>query len=190
MVHVGQSCHFYTGYTWESKGQSTKGQSTWFCVMFNTYGTVYGCGQQWKCSTDMYSPPTDPGLIHTNLAQLLDSVDWGWDNTFGFHFYLNIPGTKYDDIKRQYSDVSEIKMALCRWYLNNHPAPSWKHVGNALYEYGDCIILDVLQSQYLKGEFIIPFLKVNLEVLVESFLASCTWKLHGRVWKKSVGRNK
>ena len=95
------------------------------------------------------SAPTDPTLTHTDLTQLLDSVDWSSD----FKFYLNTPISEKLKIKAKHSDEAQRKKALCRWYLDNHPAPSWKHVADALYRYGDHVILDVLQSQYLKGGF-------------------------------------
>ena len=99
------------------------------------------------------SPPTDPTLTHTNLTQLLDSVDWKWAMNINLAFYLHIPYSEEKKIKVKHSDEAQRKEALCRWYLDNHPAPSWKHVADALYQWGDHVVLDVLQSQYLKGGF-------------------------------------
>ena len=99
-------------------------------------------------------PPIDPTLTHTNLTQLLDSVDWkssDWDESFSV--LLDIPDSEHIKIMAKHSDEAQCKRALCRWYLDNHPAPSWKHVADALYLYGDHVVLDVLQSQYLKGGF-------------------------------------
>ena len=99
------------------------------------------------------SPPTDPTLTHTNLTQLLDSVDWNLDLGYKFSGGLDIPDSEQKKIVVKHSDEAQCKKALCRWYLDNHPAPSWKQVADALYRYKDHVILDVLQSQYLKGEF-------------------------------------
>ena len=93
---------------------------------------------------------TDPTFTHTNLTQLLDSLD---SNLWVINDYLNIPQSEDQIIKAKHSDEAQRKKALCRWYLDNHPAPSWKHVADALYRYGDHVVLDVLQSQYLKGGF-------------------------------------
>ena len=100
------------------------------------------------------SPPTDPTLTHTNLTQLLDSVDWKLDESDEtFSMALNIPYSEHEKIVAKHSDEAQCKKALCRWYLDNYPAPSWKHVADSLYLYEDHVVLDVLQSQYLKGGF-------------------------------------
>ena len=66
---------------------------------------------------------------------------------------LDIPYSEHKKIMAKHSDVAQCKKDLCRWYLDNHPAPSWKHVADALYRWKDHVVLDVLQSQYLKGGF-------------------------------------
>ena len=45
-------------------------------------------------------------------------------------------------------------MACCEWYLTNHPAPSWSHVAESLYESKNHDVLEVLKDQVpsLKGE--------------------------------------
>ena len=93
------------------------------------------------------SPPTDTSLTLTNLTQIMEDVEMDmWICP-----YLDIPGSVYYDISKQHYDESQKKKALCEWYLNNHPSPSWKHIANALYINGDHDVLDVLRGRYLKG---------------------------------------
>jgi hypothetical protein len=89
--------------------------------------------------------------------QLLDAVNWG--GVGGLAIYLGISSSTYIDISKRVTDETQLKMALLEWYLDSHPAPSWKHVADALYRYGEHDILDILRSQYLKGEFASQCLK-------------------------------
>ena len=95
-----------------------------------------------QCS--LFSPPTDPTLTLTSLAQLLGSVE-EW---YSFSYWLDIP----DSVYLEHSDETRVQ-GLCEWYLTHHPAPSWLHVATALYRRGEHDMLDVLRSQvhYLKG---------------------------------------
>ncbi len=67
--------------------------------------------------------------------------------------YICIPDSVYSDIAHQNSNVSQLKKDLWEWYLKNHPFPSWKHIADALYQYGEHDVLDVLKDRYLKGEY-------------------------------------
>ena len=92
----------------------------------------------------MFSP-TDPSLTLTNLTQLLEDVR---DLEY-VTLYLDIPRSVYNRIKGQ---LSERMKAYWKWYLNNHPCPSWRHIANALYMREEHGVLEVLKSRYLKGE--------------------------------------
>ena len=45
-------------------------------------------------------------------------------------------------------------MAYCEWYINNHPAASWRHTAEALYKHENHDVLELLKDQVpsLKGE--------------------------------------
>ena len=94
------------------------------------------------------SPPTDTSLTLTNLTQIMEDVVM---KDYVIRIYLDIPPSVYDDISKQHSDESQKNKALCEWYLNNHPSPSWKHIADALCLNGDHDVLDVLRGRYLKG---------------------------------------
>ena len=101
---------------------------------------------EWLTSVICF-PPTDPTPTLTSLTQLLDGVAAEVRN------YLDIPSFVYADLKRQHSDPALFEKSLCEWYLSNHPAPSWRHVAEALYRGREHDVLEVVrnQVQYLKG---------------------------------------
>ena len=92
--------------------------------------------------------PTDSSLTLANLTQLLQDVRH-WDL---LSVYLNIPNSVHKNIISQHSSESERREAYCKWYLNNHPCPSWYQVARAVYMFADHGVLEVLQSRYHKGE--------------------------------------
>ena len=97
----------------------------------------------------IYSTPTDSTLTLSRLTSLLDSIG-NWDSLSD---WLDIPDSKYNDIEKQHSNVTECNKALCEWYLTNHPAPSWRHIAEGLYGAREHGVLEVLRDQvhYLKG---------------------------------------
>ena len=104
-----------------------------------------------------FSPPTDPTLTVSSLAQLFgNGMDW---EEFGY--WLHIPNFVCWDIWNQYYDEALRVQYWCEWYLTHHPAPSWLYVADALYSKGEHDILDVLRSKvhYLKGGSIQDFSK-------------------------------
>ena len=129
----------------------------WWCVIL--CGALVVCRSMWSTvkipvslrqdKLIICSPPTDSTLTLSRLTSLLDSVgDW-----IRLHIWLDISPSKYSDIKKQHSNVTERNKALCEWYLTNHPAPSWRHIAEGLYGAGEHAVLEVLRDQvhYLKG---------------------------------------
>ena len=104
---------------------------------------VYKCDKQspsYVCYLHLFLP-TDPTLSLTSLTQLLRNVDWD-----RLYHCMDIPFFVHASLK---SDPAE----LVKWYLSNHPAPSWEHVADALYLCRQHDVLEELSSQvdYLKG---------------------------------------
>ena len=64
-----------------------------------------------------------------------------------------------EELTTQLPVPSQLKEALCKHFLDHHPAPSWEKVAYAVYNqafYDNCYgILEVIQSSYLKGKRII-----------------------------------
>ena len=89
-------------------------------------------------------PPTDPTLTLPKLTQLLHSVG----NLDEVRDWLGMPDSVYRAIEEQ-QEVDGVS----RWYLTNHPAPSWGGLAEVLYEAGEPEVLQTLREQvhYLKG---------------------------------------
>ena len=94
----------------------------------------------------------DPTLTLSNLTTLLEKVYWddvGWR--------MDIPGATRDMIRSSGGDDSQHRRRCWEVYLNEHPAPSWKYIAEALYvprlggkDYLE--ELEVVQKKYLRGE--------------------------------------
>ena len=76
-----------------------------------------------------------------------DDVGWGMD----------MPEATVNTIRSSGGDDSQHRRRCWKIYLSDHPAPSWKHVADALYrpsfykqEYLE--ELEVVQKKYLRGE--------------------------------------
>ena len=92
--------------------------------------------------------PVDPTFTFENLLQIMDNVK-DWDN---FHRYTATPRSKYEEIIEQHSESTQWKRALCEWYLENHPGPSWSLIANGLYMIKDFDLLGMLRMHYLQGQ--------------------------------------
>ena len=90
----------------------------------------------------------DPTLTLPNLTALLEKVNW-----YKFaSWWMDIPEETLDMIRSSGGDDSQCRRKCWEVYLNEYPAPSWKHVADALYR-GDYLEeLEVVQRKYLKGE--------------------------------------
>ena len=68
---------------------------------------------------------------------------------------INVPLSKRDEIKFQFSTDGERKAAVFSVYLTEHPQPTWDHVSDCLYQLSDVqyhSVVDRLQSMFPTGE--------------------------------------
>ena len=70
---------------------------------------------------------------------------------------MDIPEATVDMIRYSGGDDSQRRRKCWEVYLNEHPAPSWKHIAGALYSpnfgrKGYLEELEVVQKKYLRGE--------------------------------------
>ena len=79
-----------------------------------------------------------------------------WDE---FGAGLDVPKSKRDQIKSQFTSDEERKNEVIRIYHTQHPHPSWEHVSDVLYGCGAADedqqfhnVLDRLQSMFPTGE--------------------------------------
>ena len=100
------------------------------------------------CTFSSYRPHTHPHQPHSFS---------GWSG-LGALWDARLSNSMYYAILRQHSisDTALHKKSLCEWYLANHPAPSWRHVADALYRGVEHGVLEVVrdQVQYLKGIYV------------------------------------
>ena len=70
---------------------------------------------------------------------------------------MDIPEATVSTIRYSSGDDSQCRRRCWEVYLSDHPAPSWKHVAEALYrpnfDRQECLEeLEVVQKKYLRGE--------------------------------------
>ena len=103
-------------------------------------------------------------LTVANLCSVLEEVV-EWDS---LGYCLEIPSPIRSEIKKKHSNDTQRKRAMLEEWRNNHPAPSWMLVANALY--GRFIggnsgkyhkLLHLVKEKYLKGNV---FLTQALEI--------------------------
>ena len=90
---------------------------------------------------------TEPSLTLDTLTSVLDGVQRLDD----VGAYLQIPGSKLDELQRPY-DRRQLPRAFSTVFLTDNPSPSWSTVALALWEAKEYGALEVVQKLYLKGE--------------------------------------
>ena len=97
----------------------------------------------------------DPTLTLPNLTTLLEKVDW-----HDMSWQMDICKATLDMIHSSGGDDSQCRRKCWEAYLNEYPTPSWKRVADALYR-GDYLEeLEVVQREYLKGEWTVMVVTV------------------------------
>ena len=97
----------------------------------------------------------ESSLTPDNLSTVLDNMEDRWWQVFSG--YVNTPVSEVKRIRRQYSSHKDRKVAVIRYFISNHPAPSWTLVAHALYMmgglYGESFLrsLDRLQQLFPTG---------------------------------------
>ena len=87
----------------------------------------------------------------SSLIAALEDVK-GWDR---LALELDVPQSKREEIRRTYSDDTESKQEVLKEWRNNHPAPNWMLVANALYRMRAAStheVLHRLRQKYFEGK--------------------------------------
>ena len=67
--------------------------------------------------------------------------------------WLGIPRSKLEEIQLRHGRGHSRSKAYFEYFLQEHPAPSWMVVGNAMWQVGENIgAIQLLQMLYLKGK--------------------------------------
>ena len=106
---------------------------------------------------------------------------WEW-----FSGCVNTPVSEVKRIRRQYSSGKDRKVAVIRYYISNHPAPSWTLVARALYMMGGLYgyeschrSLDRLQQLFPTGTVhVIMYLLVYIQMYFEISHCYCVCTLY------------
>ena len=73
---------------------------------------------------------------------------WQWEDVADWI------GIKRNDVQRQNQSDDQHKQAYWDYWLHRHPAPSWRILADGLLVIKEHGALEVLQMNYLKGEYI------------------------------------
>ena len=90
----------------------------------------------------------DPTLTLPNLTTLLQKVNW-----YRIGRRIGISQATHDMIRNSIGDGYQQRCKCWEVYLNEHPTPSWKDVAEALYSEDYLEELEVIQKNYLKGQY-------------------------------------
>ena len=99
---------------------------------------------------------------------------------------MNVPESKLDTIRCQFTSDGKRKEEVFRVYLAEHPCPTWELVSEVLYLLGYDneqyhSVLDRLQSMFPTGECVsLSLLTISLAPLSTSFNFFTIW-LHAHV---------
>ena len=69
-------------------------------------------------------------------------------------YWIGIPTNKRHELRSQNPTTDQAKQACWDYWLHHHPAPSWRILAGGLYYRGEHGALEVLQMNYLKGEYV------------------------------------
>ena len=67
--------------------------------------------------------------------------------------WIGIPSIKRLELESQSPTADQAKQACWDYWLHHHPAPSWRILAGGLYFWHEHGALEVLQMNYLKGEY-------------------------------------
>ena len=69
-------------------------------------------------------------------------------------YWIGISPNKHCELKNQSPTTDQAKQACWDYWLHNHPATSWRILAGGLYFWDEHGALEVLQMNYLKGEYV------------------------------------
>ena len=74
--------------------------------------------------------------------------------------WIGIPVNKCHELQSRNPTTGQAKQACWDYWLHHHPAPSWTILAGGLYEWEEHGALEVLQMNYLKGEYACAMCKI------------------------------
>ena len=94
-----------------------------------------------------FSLPADPSLTVENMCEVLKGVDLR-----KYHWAFDVPYSVGEKIEKQcYGNLSDSNRAFSKEYLDAHPAPSWAHIAEGLFQSSKHDVLKQLERQHPIG---------------------------------------
>ena len=97
----------------------------------------------------MFCLHTDPTLTLNNVTAIMKDVRQ-WDDVADL---IGISVSKRVELESQNPTTDQCKQAYWDCWLHHHPAPSWRILASGLHFWQELGALEVLQMNYLKGEY-------------------------------------
>ena len=91
---------------------------------------------------------TDPTLTLNNVTAIMRDIQ-EWEDVAS---WIGIRRSKCLELKNQNHTTDQAKQACWDYWLHHHPAPSWRILAGGLYVWEEHGALEVLLTNYLKGE--------------------------------------
>ena len=92
---------------------------------------------------------TESSLTLDNLVSILKDIQ----TPVSVAAWLAVSDIELDLTIATYEDVSQCSRAFWEYFLNHHPAPSWKVVAVALWRTENYEVLEKVMTMYLKRKF-------------------------------------
>ena len=96
----------------------------------------------------LVSPPADPTLTTSNMLSVLSGVEERWEK---LGEKLAVGWSKMNEIRRNHWSSTDRIVAVIKFYIRYHYAPSWQHVSSALQKMGLQDLADVVTTKYVRG---------------------------------------
>lgn len=101
------------------------------------------------------SPPSERRLEESltveNMCHSLNKEKW-----YHLAYGINIPNSKRKEIRQKFdNDPDQCSRAAWKFWLENHPAPSWARIVDGLFQIGEVENLKQIEREYPSGLFIV-----------------------------------
>ena len=84
--------------------------------------------------------------------ELFTPLDPGTVDVLGGRYYLGLPQSEMDRIRKDYQSPTQRKEAYLDLYVHQHPFPTWSQVARVLHRWVDLPQqADLVENTYIKG---------------------------------------
>ena len=94
----------------------------------------------------IHTPCADVPLIPSNVTRAVREVEEWWGGYGTLAFWLFIPQSKQDEIRRNFPDEMEQKRQAISYWINTDPLASWRRLITALDWMEETKVADSIRS--------------------------------------------